>query len=317
MTPRLLRAGARGSVALLPSEPGVYRFRDVSGRVLYIGRAIDLRRRVGSYWSNLGDRRRLRRMVDRIFDVEVVVCDSDHEAAWLERNLLERSLPRWNRTRGAESPVFLQLDLRDTSAGVSLVHTPSTGAGASAAVDARDFGPYLGGTQTRLAVSALNRIYPIGYASTRLRGTQRDMALARGVVPADCAPLRQKVIDVLEREPAAVADIQAQLTRRRDEASGRLAFELAGRLQAERSAIGWVVAEQKVTSALVDDIDVYGWADGVLVGFGIRAGRIVTWTVGACGESTARDLVASTPASWQSFAGRNAELAVRLRRHPR
>jgi len=107
VTPRLLQAGAHGSVALLPAEPGVYRFRDASDRVLYIGRAVDyigravdLRRRVGSYWSNLGTRSRLRRMVERIVDVEVVVCDSDHEAAWLERNLLERMLPRWNRARG-------------------------------------------------------------------------------------------------------------------------------------------------------------------------------------------------------------------------
>lgn len=134
MSPRLLRAGARGSVALLPAEPGVYCLRDACGGILYIGRAVDLRRRVGSYWSNLGTRKRLGRMVERIEAVEVVVCDSDHEAAWLERNLLERTLPRWNRTRGGqESPAFLRLDLRENSSGVSFVHTFAEAGGAAAA----------------------------------------------------------------------------------------------------------------------------------------------------------------------------------------
>jgi excinuclease ABC subunit C len=83
------------SVARLPAEPGVYRFRDGNGRVLYVGRAVRLRRRVASYWSDLRDRRHLAPMVARIARVEAVSCDSEHEAAWLERNLLERRMPRW------------------------------------------------------------------------------------------------------------------------------------------------------------------------------------------------------------------------------
>jgi excinuclease ABC subunit C len=313
MSPRLLRSGVRTSVALLPSAPGVYRFRDARGGILYIGRAVDLRRRVGSYWSSL-DRRRLHRMVERIDAIEVVVCDSDHEAAWLERNLLERSLPRWNRTRGGETAAFIRLDLRTDSSGVGLVHTASA-PGAPAA--ARDFGPYLGGTQTRLAVSALNRVYPISYTSDRLHGVERDLADARGVVPADRDVLIDKVIAVLEREPGAVADVGMRLAERRDEAAGRLAFELAGRIQAESSAIAWVVAEQKVTNSVPDDTDVYGWAAGLLVGFGIRAGRMTTWTARACGEPAARGRVDGTAPMWRDFAQRNAELAVRLRQHAR
>src|SRR5262249_56977330 len=73
--------------ARLPSTPGVYRFRDAGGRVLYLGRAVQLRRRVGSYWTDLGDRSHLAAMVARIARIEAVSCDSEHEAAWLERNL--------------------------------------------------------------------------------------------------------------------------------------------------------------------------------------------------------------------------------------
>src|SRR5690349_19555074 len=110
---------ARASVARLPATPGVYRFRDARGRALYVGRASQLRRRVASYWGDLRGRRHLGRMVARIVRVEEVACESEHEAAWLERNLLERSMPPWNRTAGGqEVPVYLRLDARPGGPGL-------------------------------------------------------------------------------------------------------------------------------------------------------------------------------------------------------
>src|ERR1700761_8486548 len=90
------------AVPRLPAEPGVYRFRDARGRVLYVGRATALRARVGSYWSDLRGRRHLTRMVAQVARIEAVACGSVHEAAWLERNLLETAMPRWNRTPGGQ-----------------------------------------------------------------------------------------------------------------------------------------------------------------------------------------------------------------------
>ena len=102
--PRIRREPPPGSAprdlaVRLPLAPGVYRFRDAAGRVLYVGRAVSLRRRVLSYWGDLGDRPHLSRMVARIASLEAVACDSAHEAAWLERNLLRASLPPWNRSQ--------------------------------------------------------------------------------------------------------------------------------------------------------------------------------------------------------------------------
>ena len=93
---------AARAAAALPLAPGVYRFRDQASRSLYIGRAVSLRRRVQSYWRDLGDRAHLAPMVARIARVEAVPCDSAHEAAWLERNLLRRRLPPWNRSPGGQ-----------------------------------------------------------------------------------------------------------------------------------------------------------------------------------------------------------------------
>jgi excinuclease ABC subunit C len=136
-----MAAPRHASVSALSAEPGVYRFRDAQGRVLYIGRAINLRRRVGSYWGGLRGRRHLLRMVAQIDRVEAVTCDSEHEAAWLERNLLERSKPRWNRTAGGqETPVYIRLE---RSAGLKLVYDHS---GTSDSTPT--FGPYLGSCES-------------------------------------------------------------------------------------------------------------------------------------------------------------------------
>jgi excinuclease ABC subunit C len=281
----------------LPAKPGVYRFRDERGTVLYIGRAVDLRRRVHSYWGDLRDRRHLAPMVRRIARVEAVVCDSAHEAAWLERNLLEVRLPRWNRTAGGqEVPVYIRLDPGPGKPGLAVVH----------ALEAHCFGPYLGGEKVRLAVAGLLRAYPLNYTGTRLTGSERAMAATLGVGPGDREGLVEHITAVLRR----TAKIDG-LAQRRDRAAEQLVFELAGRLQAELEAVEWVTAPQRVTQES-GDLDVYGWAEGVLVEFRIRAGRLCTWTQRPCGAATARARVAATPLEWRAFADRTAHVAAKL-----
>jgi excinuclease ABC subunit C len=293
----------RAVVARLPTDPGVYRFRDGNGRALYIGRAVNLRRRVASYWGDLRDRPRLRRMVTRIAGVEAVICDSEHEASWLERNVLERAKPRWNRMLGGlEVPVCIRLDRH----GLAVVHQSPAGTGV------RYFGPYLGGQKVRTAVSGLNRLLPLAYAAERLRGSEREMARVRGVDPADRDRFVQTVIAALERDAEAVAALRAELIRRRDTAAEVLAFELAAKVHAEVEALDWVVATQRVTNREVTDLEAYGWHAGVLVRFEVRGGRLSGWSQQACPEASARAKVAATPPAWAPFAQRNAALAAHL-----
>ena len=288
--------------AALPQAPGVYRFRDQAGRILYIGRAVSLRRRVLSYWGDLGDRAHLAPMVARIARVEAVTCDSAHEAAWLERNLLEHRRPPWNRaTGGQEAEVWIRLSASPRSPGLTVVRQPVPG----------DFGPYLGGQKVRDAMCGLGRVLPLGYAADGQAGTERDMARVRGASPAARSALARAIAAVLDRDQAALAALRTELTARRDAAAAALAFEFAGRLQAELEALDWVTGEQKVTR-VQDDADVCGWADGVLVWFEIRGGRVRGWRQRSCGAAAARRHLAGTPPGWADFARRNAELAARL-----
>jgi excinuclease ABC subunit C len=286
-------------VRALPPEPGVYRFRDERGRALYIGRAVDLRRRVASYWGDLRDRPHLRRMVPRVVRVEAVSCDSEHEAAFLERNLLAHARPRWNRVEGVESTVYIGLVPR-----LEVRHDPGTGP---------VFGPYLGGEKVRLAVSALERALALAYAGDRLGGFDRDMARMRGVEPGSRPELLAEVTAVLGRDRAAGDRVQKALAERRDAAAAALAFELAARIQAEVEALEWVIAEQKVAGTEPDS-DIHGWCDDLLISFELRGGRLRSWSQRSCDEAVGRLRVASTPAAWRTFADRNAALAARLLR---
>jgi excinuclease ABC subunit C len=295
-------------VARLPAGPGVYRFRDVRGRTLYIGRASVLRQRVGSYWGDLRDRGHLRRMVAQVARIEAVACDSVHEASWLERNLLEQAKPRWNRIRGgAEVPVYIRLDRTARAPRLTVQHWPVTvGPG-------DDFGPYLGGTQARLAVSALDRVLPLRYTDDRLAGGSKDLARVRGIGSTDRERLLSTVTGVLQRCPTDIETVRAHLVQLRDRASENLAFELAARLQAEIEAIGWIVAEQKVTPLFpAADAEVYGWDDGLLVTFRIRGGRLCRWEQRRCGRSAAQPFLERTSPAWSAFAARAAELGRRL-----
>ncbi|GAB3257503.1 GIY-YIG nuclease family protein [Kineosporia babensis] len=290
------------AVAILPAEPGVYRFRDATGKALYIGRAGNLRRRVGSYWGALADRPRLRRMVPQVAAIEALVCESEHEAAWLERNLLQRSKPRWNRARGGqELPVYLRLDDSAAAPRLDLVF------GVEARPGVRYFGPYLGSGKVRAALAGLRRCYPLAYTGSRLTAAERDMAATRGVNSADRATLVAAVVAALER-----ADDDAALkllSERRDRASADLLFEIAAAVQDEIEGLTWVVAPQRMTVDGRPDQVLAGESDGFGLRLLVRDGRVCEWKQGSGLRLGPKSTAAG---DWDVFLKRNAALAAEL-----
>ncbi len=294
-------------VRQLPGDPGVYRFRDARGRVLYLGRATQLRSRVGSYWSDLGDRRHLRPMVAAVTRIEAVACDSVHEATWLERNLLEASMPRWNRVPGGmETPVLIRLDTRPGRPGPRLAY-----AAEPVPPGVTEFGPYLGSQRVRQALSGLHRVRPLAYTADRLSGAEAAMADQRGVGPADRSRLAAELTAVLTRDPGAVSAAHADLVRVRDRAAGNLAYELAAEVQEEIAALDWITQPQRVTGA-AGDFTACGWDGGVLVTLTVRNGRIRQWTQRRVSERGAHPHLTATPADWAAYAHRAARLAAAL-----
>lgn len=298
------RSSAVCATARLPHEPGVYRFRDRRGQILYVGRATDLRSRVTSYWGDLRDRLHLAEMVPQIARVEAVACASVHEAAWLERNLLEADMPPWNRSPGgAESSIYIVVDPRPRTAGVRTSHVALFDGVAG-------FGPYLGGTRARQAISGLQRAFPLTYTRDRLSAVERDIAAKRGTGPQFRERLAAAVISTLDGTNAEAA--REMLTAARGRAAEALDFERATLIQAELAALEWVTSVQRVTIEGGSDQDVCGWADGLAVTFTIRGGRLNGWEQHECSRSSVSRACAATPPEWTEFARHNAELAATL-----
>jgi excinuclease ABC subunit C len=302
-----MRRNGPTAIGRLPDGPGVYRFRDDDGRVLYIGRATCLRSRVGSYWSDLHDRAHLAPMVARVERVEAVRCESVHEAAWLERNLLETSLPRWNKTQGGqESAIYIRLDAGPAAAGLTAVYRPQPDD------QVRYFGPYLGGLRVRQAIAALHRVLPLSYTRARLAGAEAEMARTRSVAAHDRTHIAASLTTLLNREPAAIARARGELEDLRDRAAAELSYEFAAQIQQEIAAVDWVTCPQRISTMDAVDRMASGWSDGMLVQFKIIAGRVCGWSQRACGRASAARALAETPPEWTGFMNLNPELAASL-----
>ena len=241
-------------------------------------------------------------MVPRIVRIEALVCASEHEAAWVERMLLEHRKPRWNRVAGGlENPVYVRVDTGVPAIGVT--HEVVEGAGV------RLYGPYLGGTATRLAVAAVERVYPLTYTRSRLTGTERDLARLHGVGEADAATLVSEVDLVLRGDPTAVSSARTLLVARRDEAAARQLYELAARIHDELDGLAWVASPVRFVGT--PDLDLIACLGGQRVSMMIRGGRLRTWD-----QAPATEEGPVAPAEWHDFLGRNATLAAALALHP-
>src|SRR5262245_1242588 len=80
----------------VPENPGVYRFFDYKGQILYIGQAKNLKRRVTSYFTKTHDNTRLKMLVRKIADINYIVVNTEFEALLLENNLIKEFKPKFN-----------------------------------------------------------------------------------------------------------------------------------------------------------------------------------------------------------------------------
>ena len=304
------------TAAGLPTGPGVYRFLDERGRVIYIGRATNLRTRVQSYWGELADRRHLRRMIPQIRAIQALSLASVHEAAWLERNLLARSLPRWNRIRFSEVAAWIVLDPNPRHPNLSLTTQdkelePSSGSSQAVAA-ARRFGPYLGTTRTRLGLSGILRVWPIHLTGTALSSSERAMAEVRCATPGDREPWADAIVALLSRDPATVLRHRELLIEHRSRAVEALGFETAQQIQEELTGVDWLTQTQRMTGVCPPDLTVTGWADGWAVTLQAHNGSFDQWTVRPMDAEQGQALMSQTPEEWRDIARINAELTAHL-----
>ena len=259
-------SGLEERVAALPVEPGVYLFRDADGRVLYVGKAQNLRARVRSYWNRGGDgRMQVPFLLERIADVEVIATANVKEALLLENQLIKRHKPRFN-VRLRDDKQYLALRLDPTEAYPRFTETRRF---------ARDgalyFGPYTSSTSLRGTLGSLQRIFPLRTCSDAVFRSYRrqgrpclEHAIGRCAAPC-CGRISDEAYAELVSGATLLLrgkadDLLRELDEKMRAAAEAERFEEAGRLRDRVRAVERTIEAQAMVSRKFVDRDAFGLA---------------------------------------------------------
>ena len=279
-----MAADFRPEPSSIPDEPGVYRFRDAEGRVIYVGKAKSLRGRLGSYFADpRGLHSRKRTMVEAAASVDWIVVASEVEALQLEYSWIKEYDPRFNvRFRDDKSYPYLAVTLGEVFPR-ALVTRGAKRAGT------RYFGPYAHAWAIRASLDLLLRVFPVRTCSAgvfdRARRSGRPCLLADiGKCSAPCvgrvseAEHREIALELCGFLGGQAKPVQRRLRDAMLEASAAQDFERAARLRDDLQALDRALERNTVVFDESVDADVIGIAldelEAAFEVFHVRGGRI-------------------------------------------
>lgn len=261
----------------LTSRPGVYRMLDAEGKVLYVGKARNLKRRLSSYFRKTGLATKTRSLVSQICDIEIIVTHTENEALILENNLIKALQPRYN--------VLLRDDKSYPYIFLSADDFPRLGFHRGAKrTPGQYFGPYPSVGAMRQTLRLLQEVFPVrqcedGFYRNRSRPClqyqiKRCTAPCVGLIDKERYHQDvQHAVMFLEGRDQQVID---ELVARMEEASQQLAFEQAAYYRDRIASLRRIQERQYISGEEVD-IDVLGAAvkgsTACIEVFFIRGGR--------------------------------------------
>ncbi|WP_071888518.1 excinuclease ABC subunit UvrC [Mycolicibacterium fortuitum] len=268
----------------IPVEPGVYRFRDPHGRVIYVGKAKSLRSRLTSYFADIANLApRTRQMVMTAGSVEWTVVTTEVEALQLEYNWIKEFDPRFNiRYRDDKTYPVLAVTLNEEYPRLMVYRGPRR-------KGVRYFGPYSHAWAIRETLDLLTRVFPARTCSAGVfkRHRQIDRPCLLGYIDKCSAPCigrvsaeehRRIVLDFCDflagKTDRLARDMEQQMTAAAEE----LDFERAARLRDDIAALKRALEKQAVVLGDGTDADVVAFADDDLEAavqvFHVRGGRV-------------------------------------------
>jgi excinuclease ABC subunit C len=268
----------------IPTNPGVYRFRDAAGRVLYVGKAKNLRARLSNYFAPLRTlHERTRRMVTSAASVEWTVVASDVDSLQLEYMWIKEFDPPFNvRYRDDKSYPFMAITLADEAPRVIVTRNRRI-------PGAKYFGPYPKVWAVHDTIDLMIKVFPIRTCSDA--SYKKAMATGRPCFPGQIGrcggPCSMKV--TIEEHRAIVEDFVAfmaggdqrfakELNARMREASAAMDYEAAAVYRDRLVSIDAVLSKSALVLAADTDADLFGIAEDELNAavqqFVIRGGRV-------------------------------------------
>ncbi len=246
----------------LPTEPGVYLMKDRRGQIIYVGKAINLRSRVRSYFNRTGDTRVFVSLLDQLLgDLETVLVSNEKEALLLENELIKKHRPRFNvLLKDDKQFISLRLDRTQRYPRLEVVRKYERDG-------ARYFGPYSSAGAIRETLRVVNRFFRLRTCTDHVLANRKRPCLLHqiGRCPAPCVypvpeeDYRRSVDEVVMFLEGKAGELVEGLRLRMKRAAQELKFEEAARLRDQLSAIERSLERQKVATTDFKDQDVFAY----------------------------------------------------------
>ncbi len=297
----------RPEASSVPDLPGAYLFRDADGRVIYVGKARSLRKRLANYWSR-PLHPRTEAMVTSAESVEWMLASGEVDALMLEYNLIQRHRPRFNiRYRDDKSYPYLAITVGERWPRAQVLRGAKR-------KQVRYFGPYGHAWAIRDTLDAVTRVFPVRTCSNaffdqRARSGRPCLYYDIGRCAGPCVPEVTGVTQESYRSQVdALADFLAGDTRpvvthlesEMRAAADRQEYEQAAKLRDQLSAARRAMEAQEMVLTQPEDLDIVGLAEDDLEAafqvFVVRGGRVLGrkgWVVDRVEDLNREELVAS------------------------
>ena len=275
----------RPAPSTIPDSPGSYQFKDVDGRVIYVGKAKNLRSRVGSYFAKPETlHHRTRSMMEAATSIEWIEVRNEVEALFLEFNLIKRFQPRFNiDLKDDKSYPFLAVTIAEQWPRAMVMRGAKK-------PGVRYFGPYAHAWAIRETLDLLLKTFPIRTCTAAKY--KRHERLGRACLYADLGQCVAPCVDAVSKDDydSLVSELTSflagntenvveRLTEQMNAASEAMEYERAARLRDQLGSIEHVLERQVMVGERDEDLDVIALVDDALEAsvqvFHVRRGRVI------------------------------------------
>src|SRR6185295_2185522 len=244
----------------LPARPGVYLMRDQAGKVIYVGKAKDVRARVRSYFNNSDERSQIQFLLRRVEDIETLLTSSDKEALILENNLIKQYKPRYN-IRLKDDKSYLSIKVTTQHAWPRILATRKIIKDGN-----RYFGPFSSAVAARETIDIIEKHFQLrnctdhNFRNRTRPCLQYQIKRCMGPCVLPVAPdvyreqVRQTLLFIEGRQPELIAELQPRMSDKAD----ALEFEAAARIRDQIQAVEKTLEKQRMVAHWGSDQDIFG-----------------------------------------------------------
>ena len=245
---------------MLPDKPGVYIMHDVDDKIIYVGKAVNLKRRVKSYFRKTDKTERIKRMVSLIDHFEYIVVDNEAEALILECNLIKKNRPKFNvLLKDDKTYPYIKIDIKSDYPNVTITRKIINDG-------SKYFGPYANPGAAKEMLDFIKQKYKIRQFKNFRSETRaclnyhinRCLGPCMGYVSKE--DYRKQIDEIIDILDGKVDKVLKELEKQMIKESSKMNFEQAAYIRDRMLAIQRVNEKQKVSNITENNIDVIGIA---------------------------------------------------------